>query len=176
MSRARNESMHVIACIPGPQFVLRGSSGVLYDILCTQRHWSCSCPDSRKRQVVCKHRCFLAMLLLTPYQQTKFFTGQRDFGHLDLSWRFKGRNTECSCCLAELGEDVQVCIECQQGYHSSCILRWMRQSTACPMCRRTFSVISKFCRSTSPVDDHTDPGEFSTFEDGVAVEQAGIEQ
>lgn len=169
--------MFVIAHLPGPQatFVVRGSSGSLYDVICHKHGWTCSCPDSKKQFVICKHRCFLAMLLLTPYQQTKFFAGhQRGFGHVDLSWRFKrlGRNTECSCCLDELSTDIQVCTNCQQGFHTSCILRWMKQSTACPMCRQTFTVIAKFAVLGSSVNHHADPGAAFGIERGVAVEQA----
>lgn len=168
--------MCVIACLHEPRatFVMRGSSGSLYNVVCHEHGWTCSCPDSARAQVflMCKHRCFLAMLLLTPYQQTKFFAGQHNrSSHVDLSWRFKrmGRNTECPCCLNELHTDTQVCTKCQQGFHTPCILRWMKQSTACPMCRQTFSVIAKF--SASSVNHHADSRATFGVERGVAMEQ-----
>ena len=45
---------------------------------------------------------------------------------------------ECPICYESILED-EAChtLECNHTFHCSCIIKWLRQNTACPMCRDT---------------------------------------
>ncbi|CAN0927521.1 E3 ubiquitin-protein ligase RING1-like [Linum grandiflorum] len=46
------------------------------------------------------------------------------------------RNGEdcCSICLAEMGGRV-IRMECKHVFHQSCLMKWLKTSKSCPLCR-----------------------------------------
>jgi hypothetical protein len=43
-------------------------------------------------------------------------------------------NDECIICM-EFHDGERYRLECKHEYHKSCLLKWMRRSNTCPLCR-----------------------------------------
>lgn len=47
-----------------------------------------------------------------------------------------GSNTPCMVCLEELSVGSEVArMPCSHVYHDGCIVKWLRESHMCPLCR-----------------------------------------
>ena len=49
----------------------------------------------------------------------------------------KRAREDCAICLAELGSEATVTLECRHCFHSVCLCLWFRRNPACPICRAT---------------------------------------
>ena len=50
-----------------------------------------------------------------------------------------GESIFCAVCQEDVGEGerVRTIRQCQHGFHSSCVDRWLIKESSCPVCRRT---------------------------------------
>lgn len=115
----------------GRTYKVKGSTGSWYTIVRSRVGLTCDCPDGQHGKHICKHCCLVAIRTLTPYQQTLFFSS----GKLPTAVRTESRNEECCCCYSALAGDRLVCPRCRQGFHLTCIDRWLRRNPTCPCCR-----------------------------------------
>lgn len=51
---------------------------------------------------------------------------------------FNAQTDECSICLTQFNQsDDIVELSCKHTFHRSCVLRWFREKTDCPVCRKS---------------------------------------
>eukprot|EP00111_Clytia_hemisphaerica_P022314 TCONS_00065586-protein len=46
----------------------------------------------------------------------------------------------CAICLDELTRKQPIKLDCNHHFHNSCIMKWLRQSDQCPLCKQTVNI------------------------------------
>lgn len=133
IQRAKTECIAVTA-VDGDVYRIRGASGSEYQVARRGDRLVCTCPDSRRRGTVCKHCCLVALRTLDTAAQLMFFANHR-LPPAGAAPALTARNTECCCCLNDLGPGAAVCMSCRQGFHPGCLRHWTRHALTCPTCR-----------------------------------------
>lgn len=145
-------------------FQVEGSTGKSYIVTFNTERATCDCPDFSTRGKICKHIIFIIVRVLKAVPKNSVFlkwdiekihklfkclrekNNQIEESHLP-----NIRNSDCCICFEDIPikpgrAGLIVCKTCMNGYHTSCISRWNKNS--CPMCRS--EIISN---PTSTVDD-----------------------
>ena len=135
VARAKTQKMDILSSQGGEQYCIRGASGSIYHVRCSNGRLKCNCPDAlAQRSIACKHCCLVAMNTMTSWQQLVFFSSGRIERRTEEP---SARNAECPCCYEALTGGTRVCPQCAHGFHDRCLNTWLSKATSCPCCRGT---------------------------------------
>ncbi|KAL1538346.1 RING-type E3 ubiquitin transferase [Salvia divinorum] len=135
----------------------RFGSGVRgHEILCssaTKLVWEKALRDIRRNETLPKHAELNVDLRMRITYSFVHMAGEKHYHGMRIfvdGMREKG--CRCSICLEEMEVgDVALRLPCAHMFHGECILRWLRRSLACPLCRRR---IRNSERSTPRIDGY----------------------
>ena len=166
MTRALNQPMFLISAEYTPidnwYFTVQGYSGSDYNVVLTPNEMSCTCPDFRQRNRLCKHLYFVIAKVaddkeslkeldelnnifeinskLTDLLKKRLYkngTEQKDEAK-QIDEAEQVERTECVICFDHIKNHQRdtSCETCKNTFHKSCIDRWLQKNSTCPLCRQ----------------------------------------
>ncbi|KAL1538348.1 hypothetical protein AAHA92_27104 [Salvia divinorum] len=112
-----------------------------YEIICsraTKLVWEKALGDIRRDEALPKHAELDVDLRIRTTYSFMHMAGKKHYHGMRIF--VDGRREEgccCSICLEAMQVgDVALRLPCEHVFHGECILRWLRRTQACPLCRR----------------------------------------
>ena len=145
--------------------LIKGNSGITYDVFFSEQSITCSCPDFQKHSVkpICKHMFKLICLsenqdifnnsmlltdLMNPQYLERILMSTLRIIDIKKMERYGGpqnpisieRDEYCPVCYGDFDGNISSCSKCKHVFHKQCILLSWNSSAysargRCPMCR-----------------------------------------
>lgn len=135
-----------VAITPNTVHIFSNNKQQEYTIHFSNNILSCSCPDNPADGVLCKHLCWFLIvkgdggLAAVRGISTAVDAAIKRARHnikLALALDIEG---DCPICYNELrNHSCTNCACCDHTFHNICMMRWLRRSTTCPMCRSSIT-------------------------------------
>ena len=88
-------------------------------------------------------------------KKKKFILNLNEFQYKHIKKYTKNKEKKCPICLLKYkGSDIIKEFPCKHIYHKNCILKWLKKSNICPLCKYDITFeINKMCDNKNNDED-----------------------